>query len=1249
MAFLSNLETALVVCLETICIPQFVPMIHDATVRVKNGLLQMAGRTLWLLIAVLLVVAGVQAQPVDTVVVKLTDTVPTYSHYRHWQNAVYRWTVDGGGKVGQFGGKNKVEIDARFALTNFVFGGIPITNPKLPIEDNGGLYAVFCGIQPEVCNTFLATNAVEQAAPPEYALENFVLNRNASLLKRYRFVPDGDSYNAGHTYTKTVIGSDLFAQYMFIDRYGETGYEAYYADNSENNLPTTFRVVIERQSPELILTAIHDSTIVLNDDDRSVVLRNTNIDVGTLSLQAVSGGASLITQQVFRNRGLEQLRIDSIQATGDITDFNIISSDKWGNTPSLPLLLDRYIESADLLRLEVRFVPKSIGEKTLTIRLYCNDTTQNPDGQKRFFELLVRGKGTDARLSVVDVIDFGAQPVGGGPVIKKLVITSAGSSAAEFGYTPPRAPFGLAKEGGSDVPDPVFGLGTNQQVRVDVSFNPAAPGDYLDSIIIGGGNTQRYVVYLKGRGEMAALVLAADTIDLAQDTIYFGVTRAGIPLFKPFYVRNIGNVKLSIEEPLVPHYSVSAATDADPYPTDKVEFTPAFAFGVNNIDTISNRWQAFAMKFEANAFLRTGQIEAKLKIGVSVPEKTPDGRDTFRIIVLDSFLLVARKLQSRPEAIDRIEFDSVYVGNPCSDSRVNWNITNKVEQEVKLTGQRAEIIHSNNGLVFSLTGLNYPVLLAQNETASPIIEYKPTQRGPDTVRYYVHYTSGKESDSIDVLLTGVGVQQELRLDSAIQDLSTEYYQFPGDTIDLGNVRVGMESSVTAFFANKGNLPFRMRANGQVLKEEIFPNGGFNYATVSGAFPSATVQIDSTARTTIRVLPTRAGQYLLRCEIASDIIAPERGIKCVPASAAARIFFVRFNAIKPVAQTDRSELDFGSVIFVETCPRSKELSVRINNTGNSSMQVQLPVMQKGNPFEVVAPQPLTIAAGNFAVVKVRFTPTGTGVYNDTLLLLTDAGLPDSTVRIPVHGEAVSPQSVTVSLPVLTARPGRRIAIPIVVERPDLLTSIRSFTTTLLYDGSLLVYSGIYNVAGTAAQSASRSDVKIDDSTPGTLDVEITLPTNTFFQEKDTLIVLYFDTYLGQKPLTSIDLRNTDFGDGDCKGLLGVQLAGGAFALDSVCNLGSLIGPAASGMFRLEQNTPNPAGDDAFIEYEVAFSTDVKIDIFDARGNRVAAIADGWHYSGTYKVPVPVHNLAPGLYFYEMKAGIFREVRKMYIAK
>lgn len=1223
-------------------------MMYNTSVLIASGYSR-AVRVLWVCLALVVSVCGaLHAQPIDSVTVKLTDTAASYSHYLHWQDATYLWTVEGGGKVGQFGGQNKVEVDARFALTNFDFGGsLKITNPKIPIEDNGTAYAIFCALQPTVCNTFFATNAVQKNSA--YELGDFVLNRNAALLKHYRFIPDSDIYSSGHRYTKTVTGSNRFAQYMFIDRYGEAGYEAFYADNSDNGQPSTLSVRIERKSPELVITAPTDSTIVLNDDDRSAVLRRLDISVGTLSLQAVTAGASLITQQVFRNRGLEPLRIESIQTTGDIADFQVTSTDMNGSAPLLPLVLNRYFELPELLRLEVRFKPQSVGTKTLTVRIYCNDTTQNADGSQRYFELVVRGTGTDARLDMVNEINFGTRQVGAGPDTRSLVITSVGTTAADFAFTAPRAPFGLFKAGGSTPPDNVIGLATNQQTAVDVSFEPVAPGDFLDSIVIDGGNIQRYVVYLRGRGEMAAVVLAADTLDLFQDTVYFGMTRAGVPITKPFYVRNTGNVKLSIEQPLVPHYSVFASTVADPHPTDRLEFTPAFVFGRNNID-VADGWQAFTLRFESNAaYRRPALIEAKLALGISVPDATqPEG---YRIIATDTFLLVARKLDARPEADESIGFDSVYINNPCSDSRATWNITNRVQEPVVLERQSVQIIHSNNGLVFNLLGLTdkYPLSLAQNETASPVVEYSPTHRGPDTVRYYVHYKADKEIDSVDVLLTGVGVEQHLRLDSAIQDLATEYYQFPGDTIDLGNVRVGSESSVTAFFSNKGNLPFRMRAIGQVLKEEIYPTGGFNFANITVPFPLAAVQIDSVARTTLRVLPTRAGQYLVRCEIASDIITPERGIKCVPASAAARVFFVRFNAIKPIAQTDKSELDFGSVIYVPACPRSKEVQLRVSNTGNSPMQVQMPTMQTGTVFSVVAPTPFTVASGGSAFVTVRFAPTATGIYFDTLLLATNAGTPDSVVRIAVMGEAVAPQTVNLGLPTLTARPGRRIAVPISIDRPELLASVRSFTTTLLYEPSLLVYSNSYKVSGYAAQPASSSDVAISESAPGELRVEISLPANTFFIEKDTIVVLYFDTYLGRTALTAINFRTADFGDGDCKGLLNGRGLGGAFALDSVCNLGALIGPPATGAFRMEQNTPNPAGEGASVEYEVAFATNVTIAVFNANGERVGSLADGWHYPGTYKMPVPVHNLAPGLYFYEMKAGIFRQVRKMYIAK
>lgn len=1199
------------------------------------------------LVSVVLVLLGgvvAWAQPVETVQVKADQPSPFFSRSPQHDRAWYRWTVSGSGLIVDNPNPDlRVEADARFSLTDIQ----GISKPKLPVSDNPqAVLQAFCFLSPVSCRTYLATSA---RATTKQLVDPALIPLHAEQAKEYRFIPDNDTYNPLHEYTSVVRGAGEQAWFMYIDRYGENN-NVYYNDNKTNNQPTTFQVQIERKSPELIVT---DGTTVVNDAELPDVMRSRTLLFGVVSISAVQSGATLLHRQVLRNRGIDDLVISSIEIdpASDVNDFEVKGWD--GNDIPTPLTLRRFPQNPDSLLIAFRFIPQTAGDKELRVRVYCNDSTQNDDAGRPYFLFIVRGTATDTRLDLVKEIDFGEVRVGS--LADTIIdITSIGTDPASFDYSRPNVPFDVtdAVDTGRD-PDPVTGLAQGNSTRVRLTFQPATFGPFTDSLIVEGPNTERYVVRLKGVGLMSAAVLLADTLNAAQDTIFFGVTRAGESVTRPFYVRNTGNVKLYVWFQLKPDFSIEEAPDNPSGSSDRLEFDAGFSFPAL-IDTAGTGLTSLPIVFNASSNISVfppGEYNALLTVGVSELVKNGSGVEEPNIIETRQFLLTARKVEARPDAAEHIGFDSVYINNPCPDAVRPWTVTNISAKTVSLDAEKTVIIRTANGQPFTLTGRSYPVQLDPNETEQRTLAYRPTARGADSVRFRLYY-SAPEADSIEVLATGVGVEQEIRIDSAMQNQTSDRYEIRNDTIDMGNIRAGAVQTATIYFSNQGNLPFRLHSTGQVIAPVLYPGSRVDFYTLGVPFTNRTIDIGDTAMIILNVRPYEAGQHVIRYVLPSDITMPERGIRCVPPSAAARVFYVRFNAVQPALQTDHDELDFGNVIYLANCPRSYERTLRMTNTGSTTLEVHKPELFAGNEFIVLKPTTgTTLQPGESATVTVRFTPTGRSTFTDTLYLRNNGGSPGDTVTsVVLTGTAVAPQPITVSLPVLVqSRPGTRIALPVTVNDPEYLASVETFTTTLLYEKSLLVYAGRYEADGTASEKAGAGGITITEMPRGELHITISHPDGFTFLQRDTLILLYFDTYLGEVAFTPVTFRGADFSDGNCTGLLTVSTERGVFRLDSVCNLQALVGPAATGLFRLAQNTPNPAEEEAYIEYEVAFATQVALVLYDGRGEQVAVLTSDWHFPGTYRLRIPTEQLPPGLYFYEMKAGIFRDTRKMYIAK
>jgi len=89
-------------------------------------------------------------------------------------------------------------------------------------------------------------------------------------------------------------------------------------------------------------------------------------------------------------------------------------------------------------------------------------------------------------------------------------------------------------------------------------------------------------------------------------------------------------------------------------------------------------------------------------------------------------------------------------------------------------------------------------------------------------------------------------------------------------------------------------------------------------------------------------------------------------------------------------------------------------------------------------------------------------------------------------------------------------------------------------------------------------------------------------------------------------------------------------------------------------RLFQNYPNPFNPTTVIRYQVSGirdqgSVSVRLRIYDILGRVVATLEDEYKQPGVYQTEFNAAKLPTGMYLYELKAGDYREVRKMTLIK
>lgn len=85
------------------------------------------------------------------------------------------------------------------------------------------------------------------------------------------------------------------------------------------------------------------------------------------------------------------------------------------------------------------------------------------------------------------------------------------------------------------------------------------------------------------------------------------------------------------------------------------------------------------------------------------------------------------------------------------------------------------------------------------------------------------------------------------------------------------------------------------------------------------------------------------------------------------------------------------------------------------------------------------------------------------------------------------------------------------------------------------------------------------------------------------------------------------------------------------------------------FDLSQNYPNPFNPVTVIQYAIPIASNVKIEIFNITGEKVATLFDGFKSEGYYEVSFNASGLPSGMYLYRISAGAFVSTKKMILLR
>ncbi len=80
-----------------------------------------------------------------------------------------------------------------------------------------------------------------------------------------------------------------------------------------------------------------------------------------------------------------------------------------------------------------------------------------------------------------------------------------------------------------------------------------------------------------------------------------------------------------------------------------------------------------------------------------------------------------------------------------------------------------------------------------------------------------------------------------------------------------------------------------------------------------------------------------------------------------------------------------------------------------------------------------------------------------------------------------------------------------------------------------------------------------------------------------------------------------------------------------------------------------NFPNPFNPSTEISFSLPNASDVKLEVYNIMGQKVATVIDGLFEAGDHTAMWDASSFSSGVYFYRLEAGEFVETRKMVLLK
>jgi hypothetical protein len=708
--------------------------------------------------------------------------------------------------------------------------------------------------------------------------------------------------------------------------------------------------------------------------------------------------------------------------------------------------------------------------------------------------------------------------------------------------------------------------------------------------------------------------------------------------------------KLLTITPLDPSWQIGEWPN-DLFPKEFEEFYEDVNFDftqlvANQRDTLPLFYKASRQK-DAEDFLNWYKKHAIIKVGYYDPNLFPV-QQPVNITDYDyhrEYRAIARKTRRFMDGYEKeCNFDSVHI-NPLYNANFRFNYKNVIDEVLEIYEIEVESSKSESGAdEFHREGLEVPRKYDPDEIRTDILSYRPLDTiSPDkaifTYRFYPIPGRQDTTDEFSIELQGIAVEQGLKI---IDHFSAEAdVEIKSDTVDMGYLRVGDAIGVRLFIENSGNVPYgpinhiwdKSKSLTDADLQVTRGIGGNGHLAVKNIDePRSKDTLDFTLKL------NEKGSFLFVLNIVNDIYS--RDIKGAPPGADTTKIYIKGLSVVPQISVMRDTVDFGNIYL--TCPQSIDTLFYIANSGNTDLEIlDILVEDRLRTVYSVSREQLLIPAKQKDSVTINLTWADEGQeFDSEMIIVSNAEPPNDTVRVALLAAPTDALRMVPQIPKdIKSRPGSRIRVPILVD-PEKIILSNGFIDTLYFDEETIRLES-YSFANSAADGVIEDEIM--ELSGGRL--AISLQMSKFFHERDTLLKMYFDTYLGSKKRTDIVFSNPKFSDNNCENIFRTDsVSNGVYTIDSVCGLDYKLKKVPTP--RINSIFPNPGSERISVDYFLPQDSIVTISLYSSMGKELK-VQRTEAIKGDNVTEYELGDLQAGIYYLAFEVGKFRKVRAIAI--